>query len=412
MDEESDDGSEEESAVGEESTFDEEALFFSDDVDEVLDLELGESITCRDIELCSFVNETVKDAASRSRLSSAAAPADYKIARAKVFQHLRDLLDGKYGPNESIKTKLEQLRMQERMHKAFVAGKIQKCLLSHYLLHSRTQRLTSISQLEKALELGLPVKWPAVRLAKLPPGMEGLGDRGFAGTSPSYPHCSPMKTPCFLEGRDQFTYAETIGSKDLCQGRYGSEAYNKRTNDYKFLQDKVPRNNFEHFEYVLKWAIFGTNLCQPFLMPRGAGDYFPQDTPHLQKPHKRARAQLSILSQPVPGRHSPTSTTEELTARPTNYIEIAMPERYYEIGLQNVALLMDGKDCVTDTVRVNSFVSRAQYSDKMHCSAGRYIMWVLPCGLSVTYTPLFLGRVSEKALVEYWGGSTYDLLHV
>ena len=90
---------------------------------------------------------------------------------------------------------------------------------------------------------------------------------------------------------------------------------------------------------------------------------------------------------------------------------LAMPERYFEIGLEKVGLLMDGKDCVTDTVRVNSFVSRAQYSDKMHCSAARYIMWVLPCGLSVTYTPLFLGRVSEKALVEYWGGSTYDMLH-
>ena len=92
-------------------------------------------------------------------------------------------------------------------------------------------------------------------------------------------------------------------------------------------------------------------------------------------------------------------------------MDVAMPERYFQIGLQNVGLLMDGKDCVTDTVRVNSFVSRAQYSDKMHCSARRYIMWVLPCGLSVTYTPLFLGRVSEKALVEYWGGSTYDMLH-
>ena len=85
-----------------------------------------------------------------------------------------------------------------------------------------------------------------------------------------------------------------------------------------------------------------------------------------------------------------------------------MPERYFEIALEKVGLLMDGKDCVTDTVRVNSFVSRSQYSDKMHCSAARYIMWVLPCGLSVTYTPLILDCVSEKALVEFWGGSTYD----
>lgn len=143
-------------------------------------------------------------------------------------------------------------------------------------------------------------------------------------------------------------------------------------------------------------------------MPHSAGAYFPTDTIHLQKPNKRARANLSILSQP---------TTEMLsqiiarsTACPLNFIDVAMPQRYIELGLHKVGLLMDGKDCVADTVRVSSLISRALYSDKMHCSAGRYVVWVLPCGLCVTCTPLFLGRVSEKALVEYWGGSTYDLL--
>ena len=146
-----------------------------------------------------------------------------------------------------------------------------------------------------------------------------------------------------------------------------------------------------------------------FFIPLGAGGYFPQDMLHLKRPFRRARAQLSMLSQPV--LEEPRDDSRSTEWRPLNYMDVAMPERYFQIGLQNVGLLMDGKDCVTDTVRVNSFVARAQYSDKMHCSAGRYIMWVLPCGLSVTYTPLFLGRVSEKALVEYWGGSTYDMLH-
>ena len=60
---------------------------------------------------------------------------------------------------------------------------------------------------------------------------------------------------------------------------------------------------------------------------------------------------------------------------------------------------------------MSSFISHAQYSDKMHGSAGLYIMWVLGGGLGVTCTPLFLGRVSEKALVEFWGGSTYEMLY-
>ena len=78
--------------------------------------------------------------------------------------------------------------------------------------------------------------------------------------------------------------------------------------------------------------------------------------------------------------------------------------------LKDVGLLNDGKDFVTDTVRKNSCLSRGQYSDKMKTSAARFVAWILPCGLSVTYTPLFAGRVSEKAMVKFWGGSTYEFL--
>ena len=91
-----------------------------------------------------------------------------------------------------------------------------------------------------------------------------------------------------------------------------------------------------------------------------------------------------------------------------NFILDAMPEEYFIRGLDMVALLNDGKDFVTDTVRINSCISRGQYSDKMKSSAGRFIAWTLPCGLSVTYSPLFLGRISEKAIVEYWGGTTSE----
>ena len=164
-----------------------------------------------------------------------------------------------------------------------------------------------------------------------------------------------------------------------------------------------------------------SNLCQPFLIPRGSEDYWPRSTRHLQRPAKKQRSQLTILSQPLAGQTGEQSVETQgshwpcaarrILLKPTNYIEVAMPQRYFDIGLDRVGLLMDGKDCVTDTIRLNSFLSRAQYSDKMHCSAAWYIMWVLGCGLSVTYTQLFLGRVSEKALVKYWGGSTYNLLY-
>ena len=163
------------------------------------------------------------------------------------------------------------------------------------------------------------------------------------------------------------------------------------------------------FEDILKWGFYRANLCQPFLIPRGSDDYWPRSTRHLERPATKKRSQLTVLSQPLSA-GSNDEAVEAVLLRPKNYMEVAMPARYFEIGLDKVGLLMDGKDCVTDTIRLNSFLSRAQYSDKMHCSASRYITWVLGCGLGVTFTPLFLGRVSEKALVEYWGGSTYNLL--
>ena len=47
--------------------------------------------------------------------------------------------------------------------------------------------------------------------------------------------------------------------------------------------------------------------------------------------------------------------------------------------------------------------TRASYSDKVHASAVRCISWSTPHGLSFEHTDLFLGRVSEKKLVELWG---------
>ena len=88
-----------------------------------------------------------------------------------------------------------------------------------------------------------------------------------------------------------------------------------------------------------------------------------------------------------------------------NFILDAMPEEYFIRGLDMVALLNDGKDFVTDTVCINSCISRGQYSDNMKSSAGQFIAWTLPCGVSITYSPLVLGRISEKAIVEYWGGT-------
>ena len=87
----------------------------------------------------------------------------------------------------------------------------------------------------------------------------------------------------------------------------------------------------------------------------------------------------------------------------TNYIDYAVPSEFEAAGLQHASILKDGKDFVTDTCRLSSAVSHAQYSDKMHASAARMITWGLPTGLVIEHTGLFFGRIPEMRLVELWG---------
>ena len=53
--------------------------------------------------------------------------------------------------------------------------------------------------------------------------------------------------------------------------------------------------------------------------------------------------------------------------------------------------------------RQNTLLTQACFSDKVNASAVRCISWSTPMGLSFEHTHLYLGRVSEKRLVELWG---------
>lgn len=81
-----------------------------------------------DIKLCEFVEEVAHNAEERARLLAACdAGVDHKYDKPKIYQCLRDLLDGKGGPNESIETKLRQLTRQEKLFQLFRAGKLERC---------------------------------------------------------------------------------------------------------------------------------------------------------------------------------------------------------------------------------------------------------------------------------------------
>ena len=85
------------------------------------------------------------------------------------------------------------------------------------------------------------------------------------------------------------------------------------------------------------------------------------------------------------------------------YLEKTCPQQYKDEGLERCCAVPDGKDFMIYTTRKNTLFSRASYSDKVHHSAVRCISWSTPMGLSFEHTDCFLGRVSEKKLVELWG---------
>ena len=89
-------------------------------------------------------------------------------------------------------------------------------------------------------------------------------------------------------------------------------------------------------------------------------------------------------------------------------LDETLPDSYKAVGLLNIGAVPDGKDIKIETPRAHPLLTRACYSDKVDCSAFRWICWSTPAGLAYMHTALYLGRASEKALVELWGSRLAD----
>ena len=62
------------------------------------------------------------------------------------------------------------------------------------------------------------------------------------------------------------------------------------------------------------------------------------------------------------------------------------PESYKILGLKKIALVIDGKDYDTETIRQDRVLNCNQASNKTHGSAFRNLTWSLPCGAAVERT--------------------------
>jgi hypothetical protein len=80
-----------------------------------------------------------------------------------------------------------------------------------------------------------------------------------------------------------------------------------------------------------------------------------------------------------------------------------MPQEFIDANMTNVFALNDGKDYKSETVRIDSFYTRAGYSAKTSCNAFRGITYSLPYGLVFLVSPLYFARATEGSIVTILG---------
>ena len=84
---------------------------------------------------------------------------------------------------------------------------------------------------------------------------------------------------------------------------------------------------------------------------------------------------------------------------PHDYFHKESPIEYDARGLEEVSVLFDGKDTLTESIRKDSSLNRRQQSSKMKAAAMRYLNFSTPAGLSVEHTRAYGARPSEVAHV-------------
>ena len=91
-----------------------------------------------------------------------------------------------------------------------------------------------------------------------------------------------------------------------------------------------------------------------------------------------------------------------------DYLTCERPIQYVKEGMLRTAVLLDGKDYLTDTLRTDKTHARTQQSHKSGAAAAREMCCSTPMGLTFLYTRLVGGRIEENDLVKILGGDGID----
>ena len=98
-----------------------------------------------------------------------------------------------------------------------------------------------------------------------------------------------------------------------------------------------------------------------------------------------------------------SSTGEHISILGNKHFEETCLHQYKNEGREKCCAVPDGKDFKIYTTLKNTIFTIALCSDKVHTSVVWCISWSTLQGLSFEHTNSFLGRISEKKLVELWG---------
>ena len=179
------------------------------------------------------------------------------------------------GVNASGMRKLVQLERLERLHRAYEAGDLRKCLLSYYLLVTEESRLKVLSWLGSRMTR-LPPKPSAeelplipLRLAKIPEDCIVLGDKGFVDSERDYPHFNDVDTP--------YALSETQGCRKTAQhiakdrpkfnARFPAETDFSRITDEDSAKETIPYWMIPFLPYAHACSHGAANLDDPLRKP-------------------------------------------------------------------------------------------------------------------------------------------------
>lgn len=185
------------------------------------------------------------------------------------------------GPQSSPLELLLQLECHERLHRLFSGEepKLSHCILSFYLDEMKENRWALLdwlgSDLTPESHKGKCTSPPDVplRLNKVPPGWEILGDKGFDGTDRFFPNMNPVRTPLLLRSRTvkQYLREEIFGqegNRSLCRLRYTSEVAYSRCTTVDSLKDIIRYNNMSLLQHMHSWGHAMINLMKPLRNPQ------------------------------------------------------------------------------------------------------------------------------------------------